>query len=179
MKRWQWLGAILLFLIIFMGERSGIEDLQQNVHRIVYSSEDILWMRATLQSFFLDEEEIITVSAHTSIQKLLSFDSVEQYSKGLLLHYDTAVPIQSLYNGLVVFTGHMKNAGQTVSILYEEGTTVTYGYVDQIAVLPYIHLQNGQLIAMKKPGKLYIQIEQQGKLFSAEEILQWLKEQGS
>ena len=95
------------------------------------------------------------------------------------MHYDTAVPIQSLYNGLVVFTGHMKNAGQTVSILYEEGTTVTYGYVDQIAVLPYIHLQNGQLIAMKKPGKLYIQIEQQGKLFSAEEILQWLKEQGS
>ena len=105
------------------------------------------------------------------------YQSIERYNKGFLLAYDQPILLNALYDGLIVFTGHTKYNGKTISILYENGLTVTFGYVDQFEVLPYTSVSKGTLLATKEKGKLYIQIEQDGSIFNMEQTARWIKEQ--
>lgn len=152
--------------------------IQQGIHRIVYSSEDLIVIRGALQQVFLPAQSI-PVSMDGSVSELLTFVSMERYNKGLLLTYEQGLSLHALYNGLIIFTGHMKFTGKTITVLYSEGTTVTYGFVDELSMLPYAMVNRGDEIGQKKQGKLYIQVERDGVLLKMDDILLWMKEQVS
>ena len=177
-KRWKWIAAILLCAIVLFGNRLQEQgQIAVDVERIVYSSEDLTFMRNLLRDVFGDEDETkITVSTEAINQELLSFVAIKPYDNGYLLTYEESIPILAIQNGLVVYTGHTKNTGETISVYYEDDTTVTYGNVDLFSLLPYTSIERGSTIANKESGDLYIKIERDGKVLNLEETLQWMKE---
>ena len=62
----------------------------------------------------------MTVSADSSISELLTFVSLDRYNDGFLFTFEEAMPIIAIYDGLVVFTGHTKYNGKTISVLYDD-----------------------------------------------------------
>lgn len=177
LKKWQWVVASLLFLLIVISDKFGDISVKRTVNQIVYSSEDLIVMRSVLSDFVFRDDKKISVSADTSIEQLLTYATIERYNKGVLLSFEQGIVLNALYEGLVVFTGHTKYNGKTLSILYENGLTVTLGYVDQFYVLPYTAVAKGTLLASKGKGKLYLQIEDNGNYFNLEQTTKWLKEQ--
>lgn len=136
-------------------------------------------MRAVLLDLAFPDNKKVAVNAtpDESIEQLLTYAMIERYNDGFLLTYEEPLLLKALYDGLIVFTGHTKYNGKTISIIYEDGTTVTLGYVDQLSVLPYMPVSKGDVIAVKEQGKLYIQIEKDGEVYNIEQTTKWLKEQ--
>lgn len=176
-KKWKWIAAFLLCIIVLMSTQMQERgQIAVDVKKIVYSSEDLTMMRNFLREVFGEESDTtITVSTDALNQELLSFVSVKPYDNGYLLTFEQGIPILAIENGLVVYTGHSKNTGKTISVYYEDDTTVTYGNVDTFSLLPYTSIERGSTIANKEPGDLYIKIEEDGKVLNLEETLEWLK----
>lgn len=177
LKKWQWLIASVLFVIVYSFYSYGDLSAKRIVNKVVYSSEDLLFMRTLLLNIRLNNDEQVAVSAHSSIEHLQTFETIERYNNGYLLSYEQPFVLNALYNGLVVFTGHTKYNGKSMSVLYDTGVTVTFGYVDEFYVLPYTTVTKGTILATKKTGKLYIQIEQDGNILNMEQTTKWLKDQ--
>ncbi|SOC02531.1 peptidase M23-like protein [Ureibacillus xyleni] len=177
-KKWKWIAAFLLCTLVLIG--NGMQERGQiniDVKKIVYSSEDLTMMRNVLREVFGEETGTkITVSSDPVNQELLSFVAIKPYDNGYLLSFEETIPILAIENGLVVYTGHSKTTGKTISVYYEDDTTVTYGNVDSFSLLPYTSIERGSTIANKEPGDLYLKIEQGGEVLNLEETLQWMKE---
>ncbi|HWL27016.1 MAG TPA: peptidoglycan DD-metalloendopeptidase family protein [Ureibacillus sp.] len=179
MKKWKWIGAGILCITVLLA--NYLQDKGQinvDIKKVVYSSEDLNVMRNVLQEMFGTEEDpTITVSSETVNNELLSFIAVKPYDEGYLLTFERTLPIIAIENGLVVYTGHNTHTGKTISVYYENNTTVTYGFVDAFTTLPYTSVGKGQTIANKEdPGDLYIQIETNGKRLNLEETIKWMRE---
>jgi hypothetical protein len=177
LKKWQWLIASVLFVTIYLCEMYGNIPTKRLINQVVYSSEDLVLIRAVLMDITFQEDKKIPVSVDPSIEQLLMYKTIERYNKGFLLAYDQPILLNALYDGLIVFTGHTKYNGKTMSILYENGLTVTFGFVDEFEVLPYTPVSMGTLLATKEKGKLYIQIEKDGMIFNMKQTTEWIKEQ--
>ena len=177
-KKWKWIAAIVLCAVVILGSQLQERgQLSVDVKKIVYSSEDLTIMRNFLREVFGQEtDEKITVSTESVNQELLSFVSIKPFDHGYLLSFEETIPILAIENGLVVYTGHTKNTGKTISVYYEDETTVTYGNVDSFSLLPYTSIERGSTLANKEPGDLYIKIEEGGKVLNLEETLEWMKE---
>ncbi|WP_158674356.1 MULTISPECIES: M23 family metallopeptidase [Lysinibacillus] len=177
-KKWKWIAAFVLCALVLTGTQlQEREQINIDVKKVVYSSEDLSMMRNLLRNVFGDEQGTkITVSSETVNQELLSFVAIKPYDSGYLLTFEKTIPILAIENGLVVYTGHSKTTGKTISVFYEDDTTVTYGNVDSFSLLPYTSIERGSTIANKEPGDLYIKIEMDGKDLNLEQTLQWMKE---
>nr|WP_198044655.1 peptidoglycan DD-metalloendopeptidase family protein [Lysinibacillus timonensis] len=178
-KRWKWIGAGILCITILAAnhlQESG--QINIDIKKIVYSSEDLNFMRNILREVFGTEQDpTIAVSSGAADNKLLSFIAVKPYDHGYLLTFEDALPIIAIEGGLVVYTGHNTHTGKTISVYYENNTTVTYGFLDSFTVLPYTSVGKGQTIANKdEPGDLFVQIETGGKTLNLEETIKWMKE---
>lgn len=178
-KKWKWIVAGLLCIsILVANDLQGKGRINLNIQSMVYSSEDLNVMRTVLRDVFKTEKDpTIAVSSETVNNELLSFIAVKPYNDGYLLTFEQTLPIIAIENGLVVYTGHNTYTGKTISVFYENNTTVTYGYVDAFTILPYTSIGKGQTIANKEePGDLYIQIETKGKRLNLEETIKWMRE---
>lgn len=177
-KKWKWVAAFLLCVSVFISiqlQESGV--LKIDVKKIVYSSEDLSFMRNLLREVFGQKKDTtITVSSEPINQELLTFVSVKPFQNGYLLTFEEPLPILAIDQGLVVYTGHSKETGKTISVFYEDDTTVTYGNVDSFSLLPYTSIEKGSTIANKEVGDLYLKIEKNGETLNLEETLKWLKE---
>lgn len=172
LRYWRWWIAALLFVTVLVANE--IKPLL--VERIVYSSKDLIVVREALQYIFLKPEQI-PVSTSELSSELLTFSTMERYNKGAVLTYHKPVSVDAFYDGLVVFTGHTKYTGKTMTVLYNEGTTITYGFLDELILLPYTPIYAGQSIGQQQDA-FYLQIEQDGHLLNLEEMLAWLKGYG-
>lgn len=176
MKKWQWAVAFLICLIVWGTTLAPSTKTAKLIERIVYSEDDLTFMRNTLRNVFVSKERQIEVAAYPGSEELLSFESVQPSNKGYLLTFEQAIRIFALQNGIVVFTGHTKQTGKTISVYYDDDTTVTFGYVDNFSLLPYTAVSIGEVLATKQAGELYIEIEQRGVTLNLEQTLSWLKE---
>lgn len=177
-KKWKWIVAFMLCVLVLVGKHlQNTGQINVDVQKIVYSSEDLTMMRGLLRELFGEEQQTkITVSTVKVNQEMLTFTSIKPYYEGYLLTYEQALPIVAINHGVVVYTGHSKDTGKTISVYYEDDTTITFGFVDSFSILPYTSIQRGDTIGNKEEGDLYIQIETDGNILSLEQTLQWLKE---
>jgi len=179
LKKWKWIGAgILCVTVLATNHLQESGKMNTDIKKIVYSSEDLNFMRNVLRDVFVTEEDpTIAVSSEAVDNELLSFVAVKPYNDGYLLTFEQALPIVAIENGLVVYTGHNTYTGKTISVFYENNTTVTYGFVDAFTTLPYTSIGKGQTIANKEnSGDLYIQIETNGKRLNLDETIKWMRE---
>lgn len=177
LKKWQWLIASIVFVIIYSCNYYGDIATKRVIHSVVYSSDDLVMMRKAVVNLLSNEDQQLPVSADVSISQLQLFETIDRFNDGFLLVYDEPFVLNALYDGMIVFTGHTKYNGKTVSVVYDTGDTVTFGFVDDFYVLPYTTVTKGAVVATKKSGELYIQIERNGEVLNMEETIRWLKEQ--
>ncbi|NLY78693.1 MAG: M23 family metallopeptidase [Lysinibacillus sp.] len=177
-QKWKWIAAFFLCVLVLMGNYLQEQGkLSIDLKKIVYSSEDLTFMRNVLREIFQQEiDDTITVSSEPINQELLTFVQVKPYEKGYLFTYEQTIPIIAIDHGLIVYTGHSKDTGKTISVYYEDNTTVTYGNVDSFSLLPYTSIERGSTIGNKEPGDLYIQVEKDGNILNLEDTLLWMKE---
>ncbi|MEC1302809.1 peptidoglycan DD-metalloendopeptidase family protein [Lysinibacillus capsici] len=175
-KKWKWFVTILLvaaIMLVIRLEDQGVVDTP--VRKLVTTSADLTYLSELGQSWFEKEKETIMVSSDVGQADLLTFANAQVFKEGYLLQYDVGLPIYAGQNGLVVFTGHTKYTGKTMTISYEDGTTVSYGMLDSLAQLPYTSIQANDLIGMKDAGQLYVSIEKGDAHYDLEQIVQWLE----
>ncbi|MFJ7646206.1 peptidoglycan DD-metalloendopeptidase family protein [Lysinibacillus sp. NPDC097279] len=175
-KKWKWIVMILLVAAIMLMIR--LEDqgvMETPVRKLVTTSADLTYLSELGKSLLKKEEETIMVSSDIGQTELLTFSNAQVFKEGFLLQYDVGLPVYAGQSGLVVFTGHTKYTGKTMTVSYEDGTTVSYGMLDSLAQLPYTTIQANDLIGMKQTGQLYISIEKDKKHLNLEEIVQWLE----
>lgn len=177
-KKWKWIVAFLLCVFVLAGIRMQDNgQIQFDLRKIVYSSQDLTFMRNLLREVFGEEpDSTITVTTEVVNDELLSFVSAKPYNNGYLLTFEKPVPILAIQNGLVVYTGHAKHTGKTISVYYEDDTTITYGFVESFSLLPYTSIEKGSSLANKEAGDLYIQIEKDGAILDLNQTVEWLKE---
>jgi len=176
MKAWQWLTSLALCVVIYFGLNSSNESIRQVIARIVYSTEHMTMMRNTVSELF-SEEELVEVTS-TNNQQLVTFGAIKRYDDGFMLAYEEPLSITATKPGVIVYTGHTARTGKVISISYDDGYTVTYGFIDDFYHLPYSSVALGEVIAKKEAGELFIQIEKSGRTLNLEETIDWIKQHG-
>ncbi|MCT6923109.1 hypothetical protein [Metasolibacillus sp.] len=177
MKRWQWGIALLCCAVVWGTTQLPETKTTKVIKRIVYSQDDLTFMRNTLRNITVFEGKKVEVADYPERREMLAYTSIQPSGKGYLMTYDEAVNLFALQNGIVVFTGHTKETGQTVSIFYDDNTTVTYGFIDSFSLLPYTAIGVNEIVATKQAGDLYIRIEKDNQVLDLEQTLTWLNEQ--
>ena len=176
MKAWQWLTSLTLCIVIYVGLNSSDESIRQVIARVVYSTEHMTMMRNTVSELFA-KEELVEVTS-TNNQQLVTFGTIKRYAEGFMLAYEEPLTITATKSGVIVYTGHTAQTGKVISISYDDGYTVTYGFIDDFYHLPYSSVVIGEMIAKKEAGELFIQIEKSGRLLNLEETIEWIKQHG-
>lgn len=174
-QRWL-LACIVTVVVLVIVRLEASERLSSNVRTIVSSSEDIVLLQRFVKRVIEREENTIAVSSAMHSQKLLAFVSAEKFGDGYLLTYHQPPIIQALQDGYIVFTGHTKKTGKTMTIHYGD-MVVTYGMLDAFNKLPYTAVKYGELLALKgNDSPLYLRMEKGGQVLHLDEILPLLKE---
>ncbi|GLC88433.1 M23 family metallopeptidase [Lysinibacillus piscis] len=174
--KWKWLAAFFVVAIVMLLVRLEDQDvLDTSVRQVVMTSADLTYLAELGQEWFHQKETTIMVSSDISQAELLTFTDAQAWREGFLLKYDVGLPIYAGQGGLIVYTGHTKYTGKTMTISYDDGTMVSYGKLDRIEQLPYTRIYQRDLIGMKEAGQLYISIEKDGVHYTLEQIVQWLE----
>ena len=72
------------------------------------------------------------------------------------------IPIEAQGNGLVIFTGFTRQTGKTITVLYDDGDEVTYGFVGSFFKLPYTSVKKGDTLALMDEGAIFFIVKRDG-----------------
>ena len=160
--RTKWVFAIILTIgVIGVAKLEGSGVIDKPVTQYVTTGEDFLAMKKWVSSMMKDpENETIQVSHQGGM--LPAYESMQPFKDGVLVSYANPIPIQAQNNGLVVFTGITRNTGKTLTILYDDGDEVTYGFVGTFSKLPYTAVKKGDTLALMGEEAIYIMVKQDG-----------------
>jgi len=125
-----------------------------------------------------NQPELIPVSATPKkdplIPTMATYESMQPYDEGVLVSYTTDVQVVAHEDGIILFTGHTRNTGKTMTVLYDSGDTVTYGFVENFSNLPYTAVAANDLLAEVKPGSMFVKVEHEGENLEPSAITEWM-----
>jgi hypothetical protein len=178
--RWQqkWLVACVLTVgVIGMVQIEERDGGNSQIRSLFEEGKDIQFARQMIMSLMTDEklEEVVPVSAavHPS---MTTYESMQPFEDGVLVSYTTPVQIVAREDGLILFTGQTKQTGKTITILYDSGETVTYGYIESFSHLPYTAVAANEFIAEVKPGSMYVRVERDGQYLDPSTLTEWISD---
>jgi len=175
----KWILAFLITLCVVMIstlEKNG--TMQTNIKQITSTGEDFVVLRNWTKGLLnpdAKEVDSITVTAPLYEGELATFSTLQPFSNGTLLSYKENISIRAKQDGLVIFTGHTQSLGKTMTVIYENGENVTYGFLDELTILPYTSVKEGETISNLTSGRLYLQVEKKGTMLDSTAIKEWLK----
>ncbi|MET3574652.1 peptidoglycan DD-metalloendopeptidase family protein [Bhargavaea ullalensis] len=176
----KWIAAIVITGVLFgVAKLEEHEVMKTQITHLVRSGEELVVMKKWVMSFVEDgrPERAIPVSADGEEPPIARFSTLQPFREGVLLSYNASVPVTAKGDGLVIYTGHTRQTGKTVTVLYDDGDTVTYGFVGKFLTLPYTAVGNGQAIAELETGAMFLGVEQDGQMLDAEGVKEWLAQQ--
>lgn len=161
----KWVLAIILTIGII--GTSKLEDagvINKPVTQLVTSGEDFLVMKKWIASMMnTTESEKITVSVDAIQGEPLSdYESMQPYKDGVIVSYTNPLPIVAKGDGLIIYTGFTRQTGKTVTVLYDDGDEVTYGYVGNFTKFPYTAVKKGDTLAHMDETAIYIMVKRDG-----------------
>lgn len=162
--KWKTKWIIAFVLLVSVVALSKLEERQLvnvPVTQYVTTGKDFVVMKKWVSSWLADEESI-TVSAKSVFDPFASYESFQPYQDGAIISYTQPLSITSQGNGLVVFTGYTRQSGKTVTVQYDNGDEVTYGFVGSFSTLPYTAVRRGDEIAVMDEEALYIRVKRDG-----------------
>ncbi|WP_397539460.1 peptidoglycan DD-metalloendopeptidase family protein [Rummeliibacillus pycnus] len=163
--------AVLLFTVIVLEKK---QILKTDVTDYVLSNDDLLVLTNWTKQVF-HEEEKVAVMAPVADSHIGEYNTMQSFSDGVLLSYDEPLTIYAKHDGFVIFTGHTKSLGKTMTITYDTGERVTYGFLKSLDYLPYTSIKEGEPLASMKSGTFYLQVERKGGILDSESLKGWLK----
>jgi len=182
--RQKWFAALILTIsVIGMAILEDRQIVGTQLTKVVRSGEDLMALRqwtSELLNIPVQEKdsETIPVAAETHDSQLAAYYSLQPFKTGVLVSYEEPMSIIAKEDGLVIYTGHTRHTGKTVTILYKSGETVTYGFVKSFETLPYTGVAAGDIIAKMEAGAMFLEVEFDGELLDTETIAAWLQKTG-
>lgn len=172
MNKWKLaiVVAVILFTIIVLEKKQIIKS---DVTDYVLSNDDLLVLTNWTKQVF-HEEEKVAVMAPVEDSNIEEYKTMQSFSKGVLLSYDKPLTVYAKHDGFVIFTGHTKSLGKTMTITYDTGERVTYGLLKSLDYLPYTSIKEGEPLASMKSGTFYLQVESRGTILDAGSLRNWL-----
>ncbi|QBP43049.1 hypothetical protein E2636_06455 [Paenisporosarcina antarctica] len=110
------------------------------------------------------------------IPTMATYESMQPYENGVIVSYTTQIKVFAREDGIILFTGHTRHTGKTMTVLYNSGDIVTYGFVENFSNLPYTAVSAKDLIAEVKPGSMYVKVERGGKSLDSSAVTEWMKD---
>lgn len=162
--KWKTKWIIAIVLMVSVVGLSKLEE-RQLVHipitQYVTTGKDFVVMKKWVSSWMADDE-VITVSGDSVFNPFETYESFQPYQDGAIISYTQPMSITSQGSGLVVFTGYTRQSGKTVTVQYDNGDEVTYGFVGSFSTLPYTAVKLGDEIAMMDEEAVYIRVKRNG-----------------
>ncbi|PIC70712.1 MULTISPECIES: peptidoglycan DD-metalloendopeptidase family protein [unclassified Sporosarcina] len=158
----KWIMAIVLLVSVV-----GLSKLEERqlinipITQYVTTGKDFVVMKKWVSSL-ISEDEVITVSGNSAFNPLKTYESFQPYQDGAIISYTQPMSITSQGSGLVVFTGYTRQSGKTVTVQYDNGDEVTYGFVGSFSTLPYTAVRLGDEIAVMAEEAVYIRVKRNG-----------------
>jgi len=173
MKKWKltMVIAVLLFTVIVLEKKQIIKS---DVTDYVLSNDDLFVLSKWTKQVF-HEEEKVAVMAPVANSYIGGYKTMQAFSNGVLLSYNEPLTIYAKHDGFVIFTGHTKSLGKTMTITYDTGERVTYGLLKSLDYLPYTSIKEGEPLASMKSGTFYLQVERRGAILDPDSLKDWLK----
>ena len=161
--RTKWIIAILFTIgVIGVAKLESAGTIGKPVTQYVTSGEDFVTMKKWVSSMIKQPEDETTVVSHDS-GLLPAYESMQPFKNGVLVSYSVPISIEAQSNGLVVFTGITRDTGKTVTVLYDDGDEVTYGFVGTFEKLPYTSVKKGDTLAFMDEEAIYIMVKRDGQ----------------
>lgn len=161
----KWAIAFLLtvsVLGIAKLETTGVVD--RSVTKYLSTGQDFVTMKKWVASIVdSDDSGMIQVSGDVvGVDPFASYESMQPYKSGVILSYPEALPIAARGSGLIVFTGFTRQSGKTLTVQYDNGDEVTYGFVGSFAKLPYTTVDKGDTLGVMEEGTMYLKVKRDG-----------------
>ncbi|HLR11558.1 MAG TPA: peptidoglycan DD-metalloendopeptidase family protein [Sporosarcina sp.] len=169
----KWLLAIVLLMsVLIISSLEKRQLISTSIGEVFSSGEDFIVMRKWIASFI--DEERQTVPVHFTGNTITSYESVQPFQDGVMISYPTAINVQAEKNGLVIFTGITRKTGKTVTVLYDDGDEVTYGFVGSFSKMPYTSVKAGDTLASLDEQTMFFKVKRDGQYMEPSELATYL-----
>lgn len=168
--RTKWIMAIIVTgTVLGIAELEKNEIIQRPVTQYISSGKDYIVIKKWIASLINNSSnEQITVSSDGYEESpFATYKSIQPYRKGVIVSYAQPMPIEAQGDGLVLFTGFTRDTGKTVTVLYDDGDEVTYGFVGTFSKLPYSVVKKGDTIALMDEEEIFLMVKQEGVVMDA------------
>ena len=93
---------------------------------------------------------------------LTTYESMQPYKDGVIVSYTQPVPYRSARTTDSYLYWIHPTTGKTITVLYDNGDEVTYGYVGSFSKLPYTSVKKGDTLALMDEGAIYLMVKRDG-----------------
>lgn len=167
MVKWRtkWIAALLLTVTVFgMSKLEDMEYYKVPITQYVTTGKDFVVMKKWVSSWLGESDQKIQVSAdELAIDPFAAYESFQPYHDGAIVSYTQPLAVKAQGNGLVVFTGFTRQSGKTVTVQYDDGDEVTFGFVGSFSTLPYTTVRRGDEIAVMAENAIYVRVKRNGR----------------
>ncbi|QTD41588.1 peptidoglycan DD-metalloendopeptidase family protein [Sporosarcina sp. Te-1] len=161
----KWMTAIILTIgVIGVAKLEEAGLVKKPVTQYVTTGKDFIVLKKWVASLIGDEKKdtIAVTGVQADEVPFASYESMQPYEDGVIVSYKQPMTVQARGDGLVVFTGSTRQSGKTVTVLYDDGDEVTYGFVGSISKLPYTTVKKGDTLALMNEETMYLQVKREG-----------------
>lgn len=163
---------VMLFYMLFKFENSDV--LSTDYSTLLLEPQKPSEIYKKIVSWANQSDELINVSAPVTSPPLIEYKSIQPYEEGAIISINDSQELYASENGFIIFTGYTKNTSKTISVLYDNGETVTFGFLEDFNQLPYTTINLGDIFATADNEVLYIQVEKDGENLDTNELVEWL-----
>ncbi|CAM3110543.1 hypothetical protein FITA111629_04085 [Filibacter tadaridae] len=163
--RTKWFLAIVLTIGVFglaKLENDGV--VSKPITQYVTTGEDFVAMKKWVASMMQEPESgtIKVMADPHQLEPFATYETMQPYKDGVIVSYTHPIPIEARGNGLISFTGYTRQSGKTVTVMYDNGDEVTYGFIGKFAKLPYTSVKKGDTLALMDEGAIYLMVKRDG-----------------
>lgn len=158
----KWLLSIVFVLgVVGVAKLEEWKLIQKPVTQYVTTGQDFLVMKKWVASY-LDQPEDELIAVNYAERTLGKYESIQPYKKGAIVSYSQPIAVEAEQSGLVIFTGITRQTGKTVTVLYDDGDEVTYGFIGTFTKLPYTSVKRGDTIALMNEEAMFLMVKRDG-----------------
>lgn len=155
------LAIVVVIGVVGMSKLEDVGVIHKPVTQYVTTGKDFLVMKKWVASM-MNEPENEMIAVHYEEDLLTTYESMQPYKEGVLVSYTQPVPVEAQGAGLVIFTGITRQTGKTLTVLYDDGDEVTYGFVGSFSKLPYTSVKKGDTLALMDEGAIFLMVKRDG-----------------
>lgn len=160
--RTKWLLSIIFVIgIVGIAKLEERQVIEKPLTQYVTTGQDFLVMKKWVASYFdKPEDELLTVNYEERALGL--YESIQPFQEGAIISYGQPIAVEAEKSGLVIFTGITRQTGKTITVLYDDGDEVTYGFVGSFAKLPYTSVKKGDKLALMEEETMFLMVKRDG-----------------